>query len=128
MGSRWEMERKKDPYYRRAKSEDYRSRASYKLKQLNKRFKIIKEGKLRRNRSFLVYSLDNNLTYNKYGISVSKKLGNAVFRNKYKRKIRSIIDNLKKDYIIGKNYIIITRKGALDKNYQELNNDLSNLI
>ena len=40
MGSRWEMERKKDPYYRRAKSEDYRSRASYKLKQLNKRFKI----------------------------------------------------------------------------------------
>ena len=35
MGSRWEMERKKDPYYRRAKSEDYRSRASYKLKQLN---------------------------------------------------------------------------------------------
>ena len=44
MGSRWEMERKKDPYYRRAKSEDYRSRASYTLKQLNKRFKIIKEG------------------------------------------------------------------------------------
>ena len=95
----------------------------------NKDFeKIIKEGKLRKNRSFLVYSLDNNLTYNKYGISVSKKLGNAVFRNKYKRKIRSIIDNLKKDYNIGKNYIIITRKGALDKNYQELNNDLSNLI
>ncbi len=95
----------------------------------NKDFeKIIKEGKLRKNRSFLVYSLDNNLTYNKYGISVSKKLGNAVFRNKCKRKIRSIIDNLKKDYNIGKNYIIITRKGALDKNYQELNNDLSNLI
>lgn len=95
----------------------------------NKDFEtIIKEGKLRKNRSFLVYSLDNNLTYNKYGISVSKKLGNAVFRNKYKRKIRSIIDNLKKDYNIGKNYIIITRKGALDKNYQELNNDLSNLI
>ena len=95
----------------------------------NKDFeKIINEGKLRKNRSFLVYSLDNNLTYNKYGISVSKKLGNAVFRNKYKRKIRSIIDNLKKDYNIGKNYIIITRKGALDKNYQELKNDLSNLI
>jgi len=44
MGSRWQMEKKKDPYYKRAKSEDYRSRASYKLKQLDKRFKIIKEG------------------------------------------------------------------------------------
>ena len=44
MGSKWQMEKKNDPYYKRAKSEDYRSRASYKLKQLNKKYKIIKEG------------------------------------------------------------------------------------
>lgn len=44
MGSRWQVEKKNDPYYKRAKSEDYRSRASYKLKQLNKRYKIIKLG------------------------------------------------------------------------------------
>lgn len=44
MGSRWEMERKKDPYYKRAKADDYRSRASYKLKQLDKKYKIIKKG------------------------------------------------------------------------------------
>ena len=43
MGSKWQMERKKDPYYRRAKAEDYRSRASYKLKQLDKKYKIIKQ-------------------------------------------------------------------------------------
>ena len=43
MGSKWQMERKKDPYYKRAKSEDYRSRASYKLKQLDKKYKIIKQ-------------------------------------------------------------------------------------
>ncbi len=43
MGSRWQMERKKDPYYKRAKEEEYRSRASYKLKQLDKKFKIIKQ-------------------------------------------------------------------------------------
>lgn len=44
MGSRWEMERKKDPYYKRAKADDYRSRASYKLKQLDKKYKIIRKG------------------------------------------------------------------------------------
>lgn len=44
MGSRWQVEKKNDPYYKRAKSEDYRSRASYKLKQLDKRYKIIKLG------------------------------------------------------------------------------------
>ena len=43
MGSRWQMERKTDPYYKRAKEEEYRSRASYKLKQLDKKFKIIKQ-------------------------------------------------------------------------------------
>lgn len=90
--------------------------------------KIMKEGFLNKNRSFVVYSLDNSLPYNRYGISVSKKLGNAVFRNKYKRIIRSIIDNYKKDYVNGKDYIIILRKGSLDSKYQELKIDLEKLL
>ena len=44
MGSRWQMEKKKDPYYKKAKANEYRSRASYKIKQLDKKYKIIKEG------------------------------------------------------------------------------------
>lgn len=44
MGNRWQMEKKKDPYYKKAKQEEYCSRASYKLKQLDKKFNIIKEG------------------------------------------------------------------------------------
>jgi 23S rRNA (uridine2552-2'-O)-methyltransferase len=35
---------KKDYYYRKAKQEKYRSRAAFKLKQLNKKFKIVKKG------------------------------------------------------------------------------------
>lgn len=89
---------------------------------------IIKENNFNKNNSFVVYSRENNLKYNRYGISVSKKLGNSVFRNKYKRKIRSIIDNYKKDYIIPKDYIIILRKGAINKSYKELKNDLESLI
>ena len=90
--------------------------------------KIIKEKKTKKNDSFVVYSLNNNLKYNRYGISVSKKLGNAVFRNKYKRRIRSIIDNYKKDYNISKDYIIILRRGALSKNFNELKNALESLL
>ena len=40
MGSRWQMEKHNDPYYKKAKKEEYRSRASYKLKQLDKKYKI----------------------------------------------------------------------------------------
>ena len=44
MGKRWQVEKKKEHYYKSAKKENYRSRASYKLLQLNKKFKIIREG------------------------------------------------------------------------------------
>ena len=44
MSDSWQHERKNNPYYKKAKQEEYRSRASYKLKQLNKKFKLIKSG------------------------------------------------------------------------------------
>lgn len=90
--------------------------------------KIIKNGICKKNRSFVIHSLKNNLPYDKYGISVSKKLGNAVFRNKYKRKIRAIVDNYKKNYINGTDYIIILRRGALDRTYKELEKDFLDLM
>ncbi|ADZ08783.1 Ribosomal RNA large subunit methyltransferase E [Methanobacterium lacus] len=42
MGKKWNSERKTEHYYKMAKKQNYRSRASYKLQQLNKRFKVIK--------------------------------------------------------------------------------------
>ena len=90
--------------------------------------KIIKEGKCKKNVSFIIHSKKNDLDYDKYGISVSKKLGNAVFRNKYKRKIRAIVDNYKKMYINHEDYIIILRRGAVDKSFQDLEKDFLALM
>ena len=44
-----------------------------------------------------------------FGLSVGKKVGNAVTRNKVKRQLRSIIDE--KNYQNGLNCIIIVKKG-----------------
>jgi 23S rRNA (uridine2552-2'-O)-methyltransferase len=44
MAKRWVRERKKDGYYRKAKAEGYRSRAAFKLIQMNEKFSIIREG------------------------------------------------------------------------------------
>jgi len=44
MGKNWVLQKKRDHYYRMAKRENYRSRASYKLKQLNDRAHIIRRG------------------------------------------------------------------------------------
>ena len=90
--------------------------------------KIINDGKCIKNRYFVIHHLSNNLPYDRYGISVSKKLGNSVFRNKYKRKLRSIIDNYKKLYINNEDYIIILRKEAIDKDYTILEKEFFALM
>lgn len=40
----WRAERRRDKYYRKAKRENYRSRAVYKLKQIDHRFDLIRPG------------------------------------------------------------------------------------
>ena len=90
--------------------------------------RIIKTGYRNKNDIFIVYSMQNNLNYARYGISVGKKLGNAVYKNRKKRQIRSIIDNFEKDYVNNKDYIIILREKGKNLDYQTLNQKLKSLI
>lgn len=90
--------------------------------------RIINHGKSIKNKYYIIHKVENNLPYDRYGISVSKKLGNAVFRNKYKRKMRSIIDNYKKIYINNEDYIIILRREAINKPYDLLEKEFFALM
>ena len=89
---------------------------------------IIKNGTCLKNKYYVIHHLKNELPYDRYGISISKKLGNAVFRNKYKRKLRSIIDEYKKKYINCEDYIIILRKEAIDAPYELLKKEFFALM
>ena len=83
--------------------------------------KIIKKGKSISNSSFVIYYMDNDIGHSRYGISVGTKLGNAVFRNKYKRKIRMIITNNKS--ILEqkeKDFIVIFRKAGISLEHKTL--------
>lgn len=88
--------------------------------------RIIKSKTPFKNKYFIIYKENTNEDIYHFGISVSKKIGNAVVRNKLKRQIKSIID--KKDYKKGFNCIIILRKSVLDLTYQELENNLFKAI
>lgn len=84
--------------------------------------RIIDTYKANKYKDFVIYVERTNNELYHFGISVGKKIGNAVTRNKYKRRIRSIID--KKNYQKGVNCIIILRKSILDRDYIEIENAL----
>lgn len=57
-----------------------------------------------------------------FGFSIGKKVGNAVVRNKIKRRIKNILDE--KDYQNGFNCIIMVRKAIIEKDFQTMKKDL----
>ncbi len=84
--------------------------------------RIIKNNKPFKYKDYVIYLERIEDSNYHFGISVSKKLGNAVVRNKLKRQLRSIIS--KNDYQNNFNCIIILGKGILAKNYQQMDNNL----
>lgn len=99
-----------------------------------KKYETIKEHKefddiihncpYKKNKCFIIYNKESKNEYSRFGIAVSKKLGNAVTRNKAKRIVRELIHNNKKLFKKDKDYIIIIKKGLLDLSYKELTDEL----
>ena len=88
--------------------------------------KIIARKKSFANSCFIIYKDENQIGHGRVGISVSKKLGNAVTRNKIKRQLKSIIS--KKNYQNGFNCIIIVGRDILNKDYCTMEKDLNQLF
>lgn len=68
--------------------------------------------------SFVCYFQARKEEHARIGISVGKKLGNAVFRNKIKRQVRSMVDDIF-DFNEEYDLIIIVRPAYHKKSYKE---------
>jgi len=88
--------------------------------------RIMKKYRHFKSQSFIVYVEKETNNIYKFGISASKKVGNAVTRNKVKRQVKSILD--KNIYKNNFNCIIIIKKEVLNKTYLELETELNTLI
>ena len=76
--------------------------------------------------SFIIYKNKNDIDHGRVGISVSKKLGKAVVRNKIKRQLRMMICEC---FSFEENidYIVIVRKNFLNHTYLENKSELESL-
>lgn len=79
---------------------------------------IVKTGKKTISKFFIIYNIESDTPYNKYCVSVSKKLGKAHIRNKLKRRIKDIL--MKNKMELARKYVIILRKEVLDASYNNL--------
>ncbi len=88
---------------------------------------IIKNGKILKNKYYIIYYTNQSRDIYRIGISIPKKIGKAVIRNKIKRQIRSILYN-NKEKIKKLDYIIIARNLILSLNYKEKEKELVDLL
>ena len=89
---------------------------------------IFKEGESFANRKFVIYRLENNEQHFRVGLSVSKKLGNAVMRNQIKRRIRHILIEHKNQLVENVDFVVIARKGVEILDYAEMEKNLLHVL
>ena len=87
---------------------------------------IIHARKQKVSKYLVAYTRKNNDEM-RIGISISKKFANAVNRNKYRRKVRSILDSLNM-WNKQVDVVLILRKAFLDLSFKEMTKEIKNIL
>lgn len=81
---------------------------------------VYHHGKSYANKYLVMYIIYNQMSINRFGITVSKKVGNSVVRHRVTRLIRECIRLNEDKFAIGYDIIIIARNTAKGKKYQDI--------
>lgn len=96
----------------------------FRIKKNEEFQRIIKEGKCKTSKNYVIYATKAIEEYDRIGISAGKKSGNAVIRNRIKRQVRMMLQEIC-SFKTGKDYIIIIRKNYNPDEYEANKKDLS---
>ncbi len=87
---------------------------------------VFQEGKILGNRLLVFRSVSNQLEHNRYGFVTSKRLGNAVVRNRVRRRLREGVRALATRP--GSDVVISARAAAAQADFHELKSAVANLF
>lgn len=109
--------------------EGVRMKKKLRIKKNDEFQNVFQNGESFANRQFVVYVLDKpNQDYFRIGLSVSKKMGNAVVRNQIKRYIRQSFLELMDDIKIGRDYVVIARKPTSEMDFFQVKKSLIHVL
>ncbi|MFW6268824.1 MAG: ribonuclease P protein component [Bacillota bacterium] len=92
--------------------------------------KVYSRGKSNASYYLVIYWLPNNQGFNRFGFSISKKIGNAVTRNKLRRRLKEIIRIMEKQKKLkcGFDIIFIARKPVTGLDFHGIKKDVVKLF
>ena len=89
---------------------------------------IYEQGVRRSSRFFTIVTCGNSDGVKRLGITVTKKTGNAVFRNRTKRLIREFFRRNKDLFPAGHDVVVMAKKNTPPLTYQETERELTELF
>ncbi|GEN56409.1 ribonuclease P protein component [Halolactibacillus alkaliphilus] len=102
---------------------------AYRLKSNDDFQQVFKRGTSFANRQLVLYYLPKqDQTHFRIGLSVSKKVGNAVVRNRIKRYLRQAFHELDQDVKQAYDFVIIARVPTKDLNFHEMKKSLTHVL
>ncbi len=89
---------------------------------------VYREGRRRSSANFLIFLRANGLTRNRFGMSVKKALGNAVMRNRIRRRIREILRLHREEILPGWDVVIHPSWSVATLEFTKLETELLALL
>jgi len=104
-------------------------KSEYRLKENFEFRRVFQRGRSSATAKLVLYGMPNRRSSFRAGFSVSKKVGNAVERNRMKRLLRECFHHLAPE-LEGKSFdfVVVCRQGSTDSSYQELYDHLVRLL
>ncbi|MBM7591823.1 ribonuclease P protein component [Brevibacillus fulvus] len=102
---------------------------SHRLRKNEEFQKIFQQGSSSANKQFVIYfARREGQAVFRAGISVSKKIGNAVTRNRVKRLIREALAALEDEILADMDFIVIARQGIEQMSLETITQSLRHVL
>ena len=98
----------------------------YRVKKSKEIDAIIRNKKSIGNNFFVIYNKENIYSHPRFAISIGRKYGSSVQRNRIKRQIRYALRQI--EITKSRDYVVVVKASASTLSYQEIELSLKNLI
>lgn len=88
---------------------------------------VYKKGRSCANHEFVVYALSNGTERSRFGVSVSKKVGNSVVRHRVKRLVKENYRLREEMFVPGTDIVVVARAAAVGADFDRVGGSLLHL-